>query len=133
MESIKIGYGDCSGYGSGSGYWEALLASEILLGTKTLRERSAALETHGATLAYWKSEQGGKPANGGSGDARTVGMVEEIPGPLNICTSHALHGTLNPLRWKGDKMWIVALYPPVEKDGDKLGSLKREILAASRY
>lgn len=34
------------------------------------------------------------------------------------------------LRRKGERLWVVALYPPVEKvDDDKYASLKREILA----
>jgi hypothetical protein len=58
-------------------------------------------------------------------------MVEEVDGPLVLCTAHALHGTLNPAKWKGERLWVVALHEPVEyseSDGGKYGSLKRTIL-----
>ena len=58
-----------------------------------------------------------------------VGLVEEIAGPLAVCTARALHATLEPGKWKGDRLWIVALYGEVQQDGDKLGALKREFLA----
>lgn len=55
--------------------------------------------------------------------------METIDGPLKICTKNALHGTLLPTQWKGERWWIVALYHPVEIQDDKIGSLKREFLA----
>ena len=118
------GYGDGSGSGSGDKiYLEAVIAS-------TIGERGKRLCEQGAVLAFWRSAKDGKPANGGEGAERTIGMVEEISGPLKPCSKNALHATLNPSKWKGERLWIVALYPPVEiVDQDKMASLKREILA----
>ncbi|MCR4319760.1 MAG: hypothetical protein NUV74_05415 [Candidatus Brocadiaceae bacterium] len=87
----------------------------------------------GAVLAYWRSTHEGKPANGGSGTIAKVGLIEEIKGPLEICTAKALHGTLNPPKWKGEKIWIVALYPPFVIQDDKIGSLKREFIAECNF
>jgi hypothetical protein len=36
---------------------------------------------------------------------------------------------MRPEKWKGERLFIVALYHPVEFDDDKMGSLKREIIA----
>jgi hypothetical protein len=55
--------------------------------------------------------------------------VQEIQGPLQICTGNALHGTINPSKWKGERLWIVALDEPVQEEDDKVASLRREILA----
>ena len=115
------GFGDGYGDGYGSGGWEVFLSAYA--GTA-----GEAAVTKGATLAYWRSGADGRPCNGGSGDPVKPGDVQEIEGPLEICTKHALHGTLNPENWNGERLWVVALYPPVQSDGDKLGSLKREIL-----
>jgi hypothetical protein len=91
------------------------------------------LREQGAVLAFWRSAKDGTPANGGSGPARCVGMIEEMKGPLHPCKPGALHATLNPAKWKGERLWIVALYPPVvHVDEDKCASLKREILAEVR-
>jgi hypothetical protein len=68
--------------------------------------------------------------NGGTGSARHVGMIEEELGPLRPCHAGALHATMQPAKWKGERLWVVALYPPVEAvDDDKFASLKREIIA----
>ena len=56
-----------------------------------------------------------------------IGLKEEIPGPLKIC-HNGLHGTLNPDEWKGERLWVVALYGEVQQDGTKYAALKREIL-----
>lgn len=57
-----------------------------------------------------------------------VGDVQEIPGPLKLYGPGALHATDTPTLWNGDRWWLVALHAPVVKEGDKYGSLKREIL-----
>jgi hypothetical protein len=57
-------------------------------------------------------------------------MIEEEKGPLVACQAGALHATMNPSKWKGERLWVVALYPPIETvDEDKFASLKREIIA----
>lgn len=58
-----------------------------------------------------------------------VGLVQEVPGPIEVCTAHALHVTYRPSRWKGERLWVVALYGEVQTQKDKLGALKREIPA----
>jgi len=81
-------------------------------------------------LAFWRSGKDGKPLNGGTGPARQVGMIEEEKGPLVPCRPGALHATMSPEQWKGERLWVVVLYPPVVKvDDDKFASLKREIIA----
>jgi len=55
-------------------------------------------------------------------------MVEEITGPLEICTKNALHATLDPRKWKGERLFVVALYPPFQNQDDKWASLKRKIV-----
>ena len=131
VNSIKIshGSGDGSGYGSGcdggdgcgDGYWD-ILAEGVCGHVGAERKLS------GCTLAFWRSDQSGRPINGGSGPSVAPGLIDEVEGPLTLCTHNALHATLNPLKWRGARLWVVALYPPVKRDGDKLGSLKREIL-----
>ena len=118
------GYGDGSGYGDGDGYGsgdDPYKQALLQMHAKPLDDR--------VKLAFWRAQADGRPANGGSGPVRKVGMVEEITGPLQICTKNALHGTLDPQKWKGDRLFVVALYPPIKEQDDKLASLKREILA----
>jgi len=130
------GYGDGYGYGSGDGYGsgygsgeEAVTYQEAVIAC-SIGERGERLREQGAVLAFWRSAKDGTPANGGGGDPRTIGTIEEIPGPLEPCTRNALHATLQPAKWKGERLWIVALYPPVTHvDDAKLCSLKREIVA----
>ena len=122
------GYGYGNGYGNGDGngdgdgdgddtplYWLSSLDKFKI--------------PNGTILAYWCSTKKGTPANGGNGTKAKVGLVEEIKGPLKICTSRALHGTLHPPKWKGDRLWVVAMYPPFQFEDDKIGSLKREFIA----
>jgi hypothetical protein len=115
------GYGDGYGYGYGYGYgeesksyWQAVLAQYRQPNT---------------TICFWRSNKDGTPANGGEGTKAVVGLVEEIKGPLKLCTRNALHGTLNPKRWRGERWWVVALHEPVQEDEDKFGSLKRTFIA----
>ena len=60
-------------------------------------------------------------------------FLETFQGPLDLCTKNALHGTLLPEEWKGDRMWIVALYPPYVEQEDTACSLKREIICEALY
>jgi hypothetical protein len=55
--------------------------------------------------------------------------MQEIEGPLQLCGPGALHATMNPDKWKGDRLWLVALHGEVQFQDDKVGALKREILA----
>ena len=137
------GYGDGSGYGyghgdgdgSGDGYGDGEFYKKTITYTlaEKAKDRAYALMAQGALLCYWRSTKDGNPANGGAGTKARPGLVEEIQGPLELCTKNALHGTLLPEKWKGDRMWIVALYPPYVEQEDKAGSLKREIICEALY
>lgn len=110
-----LGYG----YGSGDGYWEKIAQPLVADAAQSLPE---------CLFGFWKSDANAKPCNGGCGEAVKVGDVQEISGPLEIC-HRALHASLNPQEWKGDRLWLVALSGEVQRDGDKMGALKREIIA----
>lgn len=122
------GYDDGSGYGydSGSGYGDSI-ASETYFAA--LAGYYSSYSREGAVLAIWKSDARGKPANGGSKTIAVPGLVEELQPPLEICTKQALHATFNPRKWKGDRLWIVALYGQIAVQDDKIAALKREIVA----
>ena len=130
-DGYGYGSGDGSGYGYGSGsgdgsgdFWESLAKDAIT------DEQAAKIEAAGAKLAYWRSDAKGLPSNGGSSNVpASVGIIEEVAGPLQVCTRHALHATLAPWNYQGERCWVVALYGEVQEQGDKLGALKREILA----
>ena len=90
----------------------------------------------GATIAYWCSDAHGRPANHSLDPTRTrewtarPGLVQEVEGPLRICTSHALHATTEPHRWAGVRVWVVGLVGEVasEEGGRKVAALRREIV-----
>jgi hypothetical protein len=128
------GYGYGSGYGSGDGggdekiYWTAALATYLSRAAADCRERLDAARAVGATIAYWRSNSEGRASNGGRNDPVHAGLIETTDGPLNLCTKRALHATLQPRKWKGERLWVVALHGEVKDGGDKMGALKREIL-----
>ena len=120
-----IGYGDGIGDGSGIGDKQSNSYLCTVFGGKRGRE----LLQQGCTIAYWKSRNDGRPANNGTGPPRRAGMIEETPGPLrDQCGEGQLHATWDLDAWEGDRIWIVALYPPVKDGGNKMWSLKREII-----
>jgi hypothetical protein len=123
------GYGDGEGYGSGEGHGDGDSEEFAAALARSLAPDRVRELPQDAVIAFWRSDSEGKPANGGSGNARTVGMIEEIAGPLAICTKHALHGTFAPQHWNGSRLWLVALYPPIQRERAQVASLKREILA----
>ena len=130
------GSGDGYGYGSGSGdgsgdakYWLATIQYFAKKWPAAQRSRLEALRAAGVKLAFWKSDATGRACNGGHHTQPvTVGYVEKINGPLRICTAKALHATEIPLKWKGERTWIVALHGEVQQSEDKYGALEREIL-----
>ena len=91
---------------------------------KRLRECIAS----GASIAYCNTTAHGLPANGGTGGPLRTGLVQAIAGPLQLCGPGALHATMEPHRWKGSRVWIVALHGEVKRESDKLGALCREVL-----
>lgn len=112
------GTGNGTGNGYGTGYWR-LIAAPII---------KAAVDCAGF-LAFWKSDKDGLPSNGGSGAVPAApGMNQEVRGPLKLCTHNALHATLHPDKWKGDRLWVVALHGELQFSDDKIGALKREII-----
>jgi len=128
------GYGDGSGdgygHGHGSGsYWLACLNYFTAKLPSSCRARAAALQKDGIKLAYWRSTDAGQPANNGATIAQAApGVVHKVAGPLEICTSRALHATLVPPKWKGERWWIVALHGEIVGDDEKMAALEREII-----
>src|SRR6266702_3065652 len=120
------GSGSGSGYGNGGGYGYNSGDGSGADFTTFLSCFHSPNPT--VTFAYWRSNRDGTPSNNGIGGPRKLGQIEELEGPLKICTKQALHGTLDPIKWKGERLWIVALYSPIQKHGNKLASLKREII-----
>ena len=97
--------------------------------TAAQMQRLSDLLDQGVEIAYWNSDAYARPANGGTGNTQVYpGLVQEIPGPLKLCGSGALHATLHPHKWTGCRVWLVALFGSVQKEQNKLGALKREIL-----
>ena len=45
-----------------------------------------------------------------------------------MCSKNALHATELPLKWHGDRIWVVALLGEVQQSEDKYGALEREII-----
>jgi hypothetical protein len=130
------GYGDGygSGYGSGDGSGDGAgsISMEYLqaVADGAAGDRAPKIKADGGVLAFWRSDKNGNPSNGGGGESRKVGTVEELECTLVPCTKSALHATLTPEKWKGERLWVVALYPPVVNvDESKFASLKREIIA----
>ena len=132
------GYGDGYGYGYGYGgdgyggdgkYWLACLAYFVAKLPASFAERARVLQAKGVKLAYWRSTTRGQPANQGAQiDTAAPGIIHKVSGPLEICTSRALHATLIPPKWKGERWWIVALHGEVVGDDEKMACLEREIL-----
>ena len=114
MATVGSGYG----YGSGSGDGDVLPRAVAMV----------AQNPDPRTLALWKSGADGRPCNGGSGEPARPGLVQTITGPLELC-KNALHATLKPEKWKGERVWLVALDGEIVGDAKKLGATRREILA----
>jgi len=134
FEESKTTFGNGNGYGNGDGsgdekdFMSALAVVYASRWPNKQRSRLVSCQRNSAVIAYWKSDAAGRPANGGSGCAVQAGTVQEITGPLVLCGNGALHATLSPHKWKGERTWIVALFGQVIEDNDKFGALKREIL-----
>ncbi len=120
------GSGDGDGDGPGSGYGDgdrsALAGFRVLIPAVALSDPRV--------LALWKSAPDGQPANGGQrGEAARVGLRQRVDGPLELCRPGSLHATLEPWRWKGERLWIVALGGEVIGNAEKMAALDREIIA----
>ena len=124
------GYGSGYGSGDGDGDGSGLNTKQYLVAYLEHVGGDAAKVAiaNGAVLAVWRSKKDGRPANGGSDEPAYPGKVNTEKGPLSLCGIGTLHATLTPDRWRGERFWCVAMYPPFEEQNDKLGSLKREII-----
>jgi len=80
-------------------------------------------------VAFWRSTTDGTSANGGGAIAPAApGVIHESSGPLSLCDAGTLHATMDPFRWNGGRLWVVALYGSVAWGDDKCGALRREII-----
>jgi hypothetical protein len=133
-DGYGYGYGSGSGYGYGDGdgskeYWMSTIPYFAQKWASAQSGRLQELQQAGATIAFWRSDKDGRACNGGrSAEPVQAGKVEMIKGPLRICTSQALHATFVPPKWKGERVWIVALTGEIKTQEDKVGALTREII-----
>lgn len=94
-------------------------------------DRSLELEAQGAIIAFYCSDRNGLPANGGAATEKYMmvpGAIHEVNGPLELCTPRALHATMQPHRWFGTRVWVVAMLRKIIGDDNRLGSLRREVI-----
>ncbi len=126
-DGYGYGYGDGYGKGYGDGDGDGYGSLLSLLAAYD----PADLAPYGpdVTLGIWRSGKDGLPANGGrAGKPARPGLVQEVAGPLRLCSANALHATLKPQNWNGERWWLVALIGEVQKQDDKMGALKRVIV-----
>lgn len=124
-EGTGIGFGDCPGPSHGfREYWFSAIATFALKWPQEQQARLATLRAAGATIAYRRS-----PAKGGRDGPVMPGLVETVPGPLPYYFKPGLlHATLEPLNWRGERWWIVALLGEVRGDDLHMWALKREVI-----
>lgn len=133
------GYGQADEEGDGRGYrinadefayyWQEVIKAFSLKWPDSQRQRMQELADSGATIAFWLSDEEGRANNGGTNNPVSVGIVEQLPGPLSdLCGSGSLHASLEPHYWRGTRWWIVALTGEVRRNNQKMWALKREIL-----
>jgi hypothetical protein len=129
-DGYGYGYGDGSGSGYGYGdYWLKTIRYFSEKWSDAQRARLEELKALGAKIAFWRSKKDGQPANGGKlSKAAEVGDVHKVAGPLELCTNRALHATLIPPKWEGERVWVVALIGETTGDDEKMGALEREII-----
>ena len=125
-------YGEGHGAGMGDGdkhYWRMAMDSMSQSWLPDQRRRLAELEASGVRLAYWRSDAAGQAANNGRlSTLAATGVTHTEGGPLMLCSAGTLHATMLPPRWKGERLWIVALHGQVIGDDEKYGCLEREII-----
>lgn len=133
-EEPPAGYGYGYGYGDGNGYWRAVLVSVAAQWPAPQRARLAVVQAQGSRVAFWRSDADGKPSNGGSKllTPAAPGVVHRADGPLALCRPGTLHATLDPPRWAGARLWVVALHGEVIGNEEKYGCLERELLGEVR-
>jgi hypothetical protein len=123
------GSGDSSGDSSGSGYyWSKTISFFAARWSDAQRARLEELNALGARICFWHSKKDGTAIHGQRLEPAKPGVVHTVKGPLNLCSSGALHATLIPPAWKGDRLWVVALIGETIGDEEKFGALQREII-----
>ena len=119
-DGYGYGYGDGYGNGNGNGSLAAYLSHPLVV---------AFAREERVTLAFWRSDARGQSANGGRRMvAAAPGLVQEVEGPLRLCSGRALHASVAPGEWSGVRWWVVALLGEIERDGSKAGALRRLIV-----
>ena len=129
------GYGSGSGAGSGSGdgdgdgYWLTVFKASVLRWSEEPRKRLQECWNKASAIAFWRSDKNGFPSNGGeSNEAAAPGVIHKTSGPLSLCHSGTLHATMKPEEWKGERLWVVALFGEIKCEEGKFGALEREIV-----
>ena len=78
----------------------------------------------GAVIAFCNTDRHGRPANGGPRTREwevRAGLVQQIRGPLKIYTAAGLHGTYEPHKWAGSRVWVAGWLGEIRTDdGDKI-------------
>jgi hypothetical protein len=95
------------------------------------RDRLRTLRHAGHWIGFWNSDEAGQPARYGMAlqEAAGVGVIHRESGMLrSTCGRGQLHATRQPLHWPGSRVWVIALYTPIQADDLKAWSLKREII-----
>jgi uncharacterized protein YjbI with pentapeptide repeats len=99
--------------------------------SKRQRDHLLRLIRTGATIAYVVTDQHGRPCNGGTNTRKNQlypGLVQEVKGPLELGTARALHGTYEPHRWSGCRVWVAGFVGEIARDKDEIAALCREIV-----
>lgn len=84
--------------------------------------------TPGVEIAFWNSDQHGRPCNGGTGDAPPLGGWQDGPPDARPCVLGTYHATTTPHRWGGCRVWVVALRDVVLREDGKLAARGRLVI-----
>ena len=103
--------------------------------TAKQRNHLRRMQKASAVFAYYLTDSHGRPSNHKFNnilDARkwTVkpGIIQRVDGPLVACSENALHATLEPHKWVGNRVWVVAFLGEVKYLNNKIAGLHREII-----
>ena len=103
--------------------------------TAKQRNHLRRMQKAGAVFAYYLTDSYGRPSNHNIDNILerkkwTVkpGVVQKVNGPLKECSKNALHATLEPHKWAGNRVWVVAFLGEVKHLDSKIAGLHREII-----
>lgn len=103
--------------------------------TAKQRNHLRRMQKAGAVFAYYLTDSYGRPSNRNIDNLLdrkkwTVkpGIVQKVNGPLVECSANALHATLEPHQWIGNRVWVVAFLGEVKRLDNKIAGLHREII-----